>query len=66
MYKVSHTKHGTPWDRIDFDKEWFRGGDFNSFRDIKALPVSVGMELPLMVMTYIHVPSDVPRYKEQE
>jgi hypothetical protein len=30
------------WDRVDFHKEWFRGGDLNGFRDIWALPVSRG------------------------
>jgi hypothetical protein len=30
-HKVFHTKHGTWWDRTDFHKEWFRGGDLRVF-----------------------------------
>jgi hypothetical protein len=29
---------------VDFHKEWFRDGDLNSFRDIRALPVSGGWD----------------------
>jgi hypothetical protein len=32
---------------------WFRGGDFNNFRDIWALPILTGAGQFRMVMTYI-------------
>jgi hypothetical protein len=42
----------------------YRSGNFNSFRDIRALPVSGGIGPPHTVMIYI--PSDVPLHKEEE
>jgi hypothetical protein len=47
-YKVSQTKHGTQWDRVDIHKEWFGGGDLNGFRDIWALSVSGGWNHQVM------------------
>jgi hypothetical protein len=35
-FKVFQSNHGTQWDKVDFYKEWFRGGDLNTIQDIWA------------------------------
>ena len=60
---MSYIPYDDPLHKVQ-EYMWFRGGDLNSFLDLRALPVSGGTGTPRIAMTY--KPYDAPIHKVQE